>query len=91
MIDDVVGGYRIRRGTLIGISIYTLQRDPRWWVPDADSYEPMRFYGCEMQEHLFAGGEIAAHGGIVDPGAVGDPTNVTDATRSPGLASVRLL
>jgi hypothetical protein len=27
-----------------------------------------------MQEHLFVGGEIAAHGGIVDPGAVGDPS-----------------
>ena len=26
------------------------------------------------------GGEIAAHDVIVDPGAVGDPVNVTDAT-----------
>ncbi|OOK78788.1 cytochrome P450 family protein [Mycobacterium kansasii] len=33
MIDDVIGGYRIRRGTLIGLPIYALQRDPRWWAP----------------------------------------------------------
>lgn len=44
MIDNTVGGYHIRRETLIGISIYAMQRDPRWWVPDAHSYEPMRFY-----------------------------------------------
>lgn len=44
MIDDVIGGYRIRRGTLVGLPIYALQRDPRWWGPDADSYEPTRFY-----------------------------------------------
>lgn len=44
MIDDTIGGYRIRRGNLIGIPIYHLQRDPRWWGADADSYEPMRFY-----------------------------------------------
>lgn len=48
MIDDTIGGYRIRRGNLIGIPIYNLQRDPRWWGPDADSYEPMRFYDKEI-------------------------------------------
>jgi hypothetical protein len=29
-------------------------------------------FGCEIQEHLL-GAEIAAHGGIVDPGAIGGP------------------
>jgi cytochrome P450 len=48
MVDDTVGGYRTRRGTLIGISIYTMQRDPRWRGPDADSYEPMRFYDMDI-------------------------------------------
>jgi hypothetical protein len=48
MIDDTVGGYRIRRGTLIGISIYAMRRDPRWWVPDAHSYQPMRFYDKDI-------------------------------------------
>ena len=31
-------------------------------------------FGCEIQEHLFVATEIAAHGGIVDPDAVGDPS-----------------
>lgn len=44
MVDDVIGGYRIRRGTLVGLPIYALQRDPRWWGADADSYEPNRFH-----------------------------------------------
>ena len=48
MVDDTVGGYRTRRGTLIGISIYTMQRDPRWRGPDADSCEPMRFYDMDI-------------------------------------------
>lgn len=44
MIEDTIGGYRIRRGNLIGIPIYNLQRDQRWWGSDADRYDPMRFY-----------------------------------------------
>ena len=48
MIDDIIGGYRIRRGTLIGLAIYALQRDPRWWGPDAESYEPIRFYDKDI-------------------------------------------
>lgn len=48
MIDDTIGGYRIRRGTLIGIPIHSLQRDPRWWGPDANSYDPNRFYDKDI-------------------------------------------
>jgi hypothetical protein len=48
MIDDTVGGYRIRRGTLIGISIYAVQRDPRWRDPDAHSYQSIRFYDKDI-------------------------------------------
>ncbi|ORV67243.1 cytochrome P450 [Mycobacterium gastri] len=48
MIDDVIGGYRIRRGTLVGLPIYALQRDPRWWGPDAETYEPIRFYDKDI-------------------------------------------
>lgn len=44
MIDDVVGGYRVGRKTLTGQSFYSVHRDPRWWGPDADVYEPNRFY-----------------------------------------------
>lgn len=48
MIDDTIGGYRIRRGTLVGIPIHSLQRDPRWWGSDAESYDPNRFYDKEI-------------------------------------------
>ncbi|MCV7247417.1 cytochrome P450 [Mycobacterium koreense] len=48
MIDDTIGGYRVRRGNLIGVSMYALQRDPRWWSPDPDTYDPNRFYDKEI-------------------------------------------
>jgi cytochrome P450 len=47
-VDDTIGGYRIRRGNLIAISPHTLQRDTRWWGPDSDSYDPVRFYDGDM-------------------------------------------
>jgi cytochrome P450 len=47
-VDDTIGGYRIRRGNLIAISPHTLQRDTRWWGPDSDSYDPVRFYDADM-------------------------------------------
>jgi cytochrome P450 len=47
-VDDTIGGYRIRRGNLVGVSPYALHRDSRWWGPDADSYDPMRFYDKDI-------------------------------------------
>lgn len=44
MTDDSVGGYRIRRGNVVGIAVYALHRDPRWWGPNPNSYDPTRFY-----------------------------------------------
>ncbi|OBY32437.1 cytochrome P450 [Mycolicibacter kumamotonensis] len=48
MVDDTIGGYRIRRGNVIAVSIYALQRDPRWWSPEPDSYDPNRFYDKDV-------------------------------------------
>lgn len=48
MVDDTIGGYRIRRGSLIGITPYSLHRDRRWWGDDPDSYDPMRFFDKEI-------------------------------------------
>jgi cytochrome P450 len=48
MIDDTIGGYRIRRGNLIVVSVYAMHRDSRWWGLDADSYDPMRFYDKDI-------------------------------------------
>jgi cytochrome P450 len=44
MVDDIIDGYRIPRGTMVGVSMYVLQRDPRWWGPDAENYNPNRFH-----------------------------------------------
>jgi cytochrome P450 len=43
-VNDTIGGYRIRRGSRVAVSPYALHRDARWWGPDPDSYDPMRFY-----------------------------------------------
>jgi len=48
MTDDSIGGYRIRRGNLVGIPLYALHRDSRWWGPNPDSYDPMRFYDRDI-------------------------------------------
>lgn len=44
MRDDVIGDYRIPKGTLVGVSMYALHRDPRWWGPDPDCYDPNHFF-----------------------------------------------
>ncbi|WP_405136321.1 cytochrome P450 [Nocardia sp. NBC_01388] len=42
MRDSEIAGFHIPRGTLVGVPVYTLQRDERWWV-DPDRYDPTRF------------------------------------------------
>ncbi len=42
LADDEVGGYHIRKGTVVGVSVYALHRDARWW-PDPDVFDPTRF------------------------------------------------
>jgi len=40
--DTVVGGYRIPRGAVVEIPIYTVHRDPKLY-PDPDAFRPERF------------------------------------------------
>lgn len=40
--DDEIGGYFIPRGTIVGVSMYALHRDARWW-PEPEKYDPSRF------------------------------------------------
>lgn len=42
MEDDVIGGYFIPQYTIVGPSLYSIHRDPRWWA-DPDAYDPNRF------------------------------------------------
>ncbi len=40
--DHEVGGYRIPRGSLVLVSQYVIQRDPRFW-PDPERFDPERW------------------------------------------------
>ena len=40
--DDVVGGVRVPKGTLVGVIPWCIHRDPRWW-PDPERFDPDRF------------------------------------------------
>lgn len=42
--DDTVGSYKIRKGTLIGVSFYELHRNPKYWN-NPDVFYPERFIG----------------------------------------------
>jgi cytochrome P450 len=42
MDDDVIGGYLVPRYSIVGPSLYSIHRDPRWW-PEPDVYDPNRF------------------------------------------------
>ena len=42
--DDDIGGYRLRKNTLVLISPWTTQRDPRWW-PNPEGFDPERWLG----------------------------------------------
>jgi cytochrome P450 len=42
--DDVVAGYRVPAGTLIGVTTHTLHRNPRYW-PEPERFDPGRFLG----------------------------------------------
>jgi len=42
-------GHRVRRGTLVGIAVYSIQRDPRVW-PDPESFNPDRVLPSDHTE-----------------------------------------
>lgn len=42
MADCEIGGYPIPKHTLLGVSMYAIHRDPRWWT-NPDVYDPTRF------------------------------------------------
>ena len=46
--DDLLGDYHIRKGTLIGVSIYELHRNPLYWQ-DAEAFIPERFESIDKK------------------------------------------
>ncbi len=41
--DGMLGRYRIRRGDIILVGTLAAQRDPRYWGPDPDRFDPEQF------------------------------------------------
>lgn len=47
--DDLLLDYKIRAGTLIGVSFYELHRNPRYW-DNPEEFNPERFLGEQKKE-----------------------------------------
>ena len=41
--DGMLGRYRVRKGDIILVGTLAAQRDPRYWGPDADRFDPEQF------------------------------------------------
>ncbi|PKB16194.1 cytochrome P450 [Flavobacterium sp. 5] len=51
IIDDVIGSYHIKKGTLIGVSFYELHRNPKYWS-NPDEFNPERFLGDQKKHSM---------------------------------------
>ncbi len=53
--DCDIGGYAVPKGSMVGVSAYVLNRDPRWWS-EPDRFDPARFLGgraSDMHKYQF--------------------------------------
>ncbi|REH00199.1 cytochrome P450 [Flavobacterium aquicola] len=51
VVDDTITSYYIKKGTLIGISLYELHRNPKYWK-NPDEFNPERFLGEEKKHSM---------------------------------------
>lgn len=49
--DDIVGSYKIKKGTLIGVSFYELHRNPKYWQ-NPNEFIPERFLGEQKKQSM---------------------------------------
>ncbi|MFH7012245.1 cytochrome P450 [Flavobacterium sp. FlaQc-52] len=49
--DDTLGGYNIKKGTLIGVSFYELHRNVKYWE-NPDDFNPGRFLGEQKKQSM---------------------------------------
>lgn len=49
--DDFASNFKIKKGTLIGISFYELHRNPKYWQ-DPDKFIPERFLGEQKKQSM---------------------------------------
>jgi enediyne biosynthesis protein E7 len=50
--DDEIGGYPIRKGTIVAVSGYAMHRDPRFWA-DPDAFDPRRWLEDDIDKYAF--------------------------------------
>jgi len=49
--DDTIASYHVKKGTLIGISLYELHRNPKYWE-NPEEFNPERFLGEERKNSM---------------------------------------
>ncbi|KAF2508059.1 cytochrome P450 [Flavobacterium zhairuonense] len=49
--DDTIGSFKIKKGTLIGVSFYELHRNPKYWQ-DPDEFIPERFLDEQKKQSM---------------------------------------
>jgi cytochrome P450 len=49
LADDVVGGFRVPKGTIVGVAPYVMHRNPRLF-PDPERFDPERFDKARAKE-----------------------------------------
>lgn len=49
--DDNLAGYKIKKGTLIGVSFYELHRNPKYW-DNPEKFIPERFMGEQKKQSM---------------------------------------
>ncbi|MGH2686830.1 MAG: cytochrome P450 [Actinomycetota bacterium] len=52
VVDDEIGGYRIRKGTVVAVSPYALHHDERFF-PQPERFDPDRFLTAEIDKFAF--------------------------------------
>lgn len=50
--DDTLGDYRIKKGTLLGISIFEIHRSKHYWK-NPDAFDPERFYNKKVDTSYY--------------------------------------
>ncbi|MBS7252671.1 cytochrome P450 [Flavobacterium branchiicola] len=51
VVDDTIGDYHLKKGTLIGVSFYELHRNPKYWE-NPDKFDPERFFGEQKKQSM---------------------------------------
>jgi cytochrome P450 len=50
--DFAAGGYRIRAGSIVLLSPWIIQHDPRWWGDDVNEFRPERWMEPDFEASL---------------------------------------